>query len=448
MLQYNLHYERIEVFRPVCLLLVVCLFSPQAKTESEQQPLPVPLTLEFAISEGTGSTHPALMAAQAEERVAEAELEDAESNYALESSVRLTAGWVQPNELALDQTHDDNSAQLNVRKVLYDFGVTSKRVGAAESLIMASKLEYEYTRQQQVVDIARHYFDVLLADLKYAWDNEAMAMHYVRYDRIRERHGLQQVSDVELLQSENSYQTALTQRRASENRQRTSRALLAVAINRPGELSIDLVRPELNVAGLKLEELDALVSAAVRNNLEIQSGRHRENAARLDLNAAQKRIRPTLDATFQLSEYSRLTPNRDDARARLNLVIPLNENGLQRSEIAEKRAEWLQASADLMQLETELRRQVAEVWQSILQLQVRQQELEVAAARTEMELDKARGEYELEIRTHLGDAMVNTSRVRYEQASTHYELARAWMDLYLMTGQNPEQLLTRDGTSQ
>ncbi|UCB54744.1 MAG: TolC family protein [Thiotrichales bacterium] len=433
------------VFRPVCLLLLVCLFSPQAKTGSEQQPLPVPLTLEFAISEGTGSSHPALMAAQAEERVAEAELEDAESNYALESSVRLTAGWVQPNELALDQTHDDHSAQLNVRKVLYDFGVTGKRVGAAESLIFASKLEYEYTRQQQVVDIARHYFDVLLADLKYAWDNETMAMHYVRYDRIRERHGLQQVSDVELLQSENSYQTALTQRRASENRQRTSRALLAVAINRPGELSIDLVRPELNVTGLKLEELDALVSAAVRNNLEMQSSRHRENAARLDLNAAQKRVRPTLDATLQLSEYSRLTPNRDDARARLNLVIPLNENGLQRSEIAEKRAEWLQASADLMQLETELRRRVAETWQSILQLQVRQQELDVAAARTELELDKARGEYELEIRTHLGDAMVNTSRVRYEKARTHYELALAWMQLYLMTGKNPEQLLTRDG---
>ena len=189
MLQYNLHYYRKVVFRPVCLLLVVCLFSPQVKAESERQPLPVPLTLEFAISEGTGNSHPALMAAQAEERVAEAELEDAESNYALESSVRLTAGWVQPNELALDQTHDDHSAQLNVRKVLYDFGVTGKRVGAAESLIFASKLEYEYTRQQQVVDIARHYFDVLLADLKYAWDNETMAMHYVRLKLVK-IHGL------------------------------------------------------------------------------------------------------------------------------------------------------------------------------------------------------------------------------------------------------------------
>ena len=385
------------------------------------------------------------MAAQAEERAAEAERDDAESAYALESSLRLTAGWVQPNELALDQTHDDHSAQLNVRKVIYDFGVTGNRVGAAEGLIMASKLEYEHTRQAQVVDITRHYFDVLLADLRYAWDNESMAMRYVSFDRVRERHGLQQVSDVELLQSESAYQTALTQRNASENIQRTSRALLAVAINRPGELSNDLVSPGLSTGTLKLNELDQLVSTAMRDNLEMRSARLRENAARMDLNAAQKRIRPTLDATFQFSEYSRLTPNRDDARARLNLVIPLHENSLHRSEIAEKRAEWLQASAEVMQLEAALRKQVAEIWQKILQLRVRHEELKVSASRAELELDRARGEYELEIRTDLGDAMVNTSRVRYEKSKNDFDLVLAWMQLYLLTGKNPEHLLSKNG---
>ena len=403
--------------------------------------MPAPLTLEFAIAAGTASSHPALMASQAEERVADAELEEAQSNYALESSISLTAGWVQPNELAFDQTHDDNIAQLNVRKVLYDFGVTSGKVGAAENLIMASRLESEYTRQHQVIDIARHYFEVLLADLRYVRDNETMAMHYVRYDRIRERHALQQVSDVELLQSENSYQAARSLRNASETMQRTSRALLAVAINRPGELSTDLAQPELGTALLELQELDELVAKAVRDNLDMQARRGRETAARLDLDASQKRIRPTLDATFEVSEYSRVTPNRDDARARLNLVIPLNEYGSQRSEIAEKRAEWLQASADVMQLEASLRIQVAELWQQILQLRVRQQELEVAAARAELELDRARGEYELEIRTSLGDAMVNTSKVRFEQARHDYELALDWMRLYLLIGRNPEHVL-------
>jgi outer membrane protein TolC len=425
------------------LILAACLPGTKAGVQAAE-PLPSPLTLEYAIAAGTESSHPALVAAQAEERVAEAELEEAGSNYALESSVSLTAGWVQPNELALDQTHDDNIAQLNVRKVLYDFGVTGGKVGAAEHLIMASKLEYEHTRRQQVIDISRHYFEVLLADLKYVWDNESMAMHYVRYDRTRERHALQQVSDVELLQSENAYLTALTQRNASETMQRTSRALLAIAINRPGQLSTDLARPDVRTAGQTPDELDTLVTTVMQSNLEMQAKRNRETAARLALDAAQKRIRPTLDATFQYSEYSRVTPNRDDARARLNLVIPLNEDGAARSEIAEKRAEWLQASADVKQHEAWLRKRTAEFWQQILQMQIRQQELEVASARAELELDRARGEYELEIRATLGDAMVNTSRVRYEQAKNQYEMALAWMKLYLMLGKNPEQLFNID----
>jgi outer membrane protein TolC len=148
---------------------------------------------------------------------------------------------------------------------------------------------------------------------------------------------------------------------------------------------------------------------------------------------------------LQLSEYSRLTPNRDDIRARLNLVIPLNEHGNQRAEIAETKAEWLQASADVMQLETSLRNQVAELWQRLLKLQIEQQELAVAVNRVELELDRARGEYELEIKTHLGDAMVNTSRVRYEQARNDYEQALAWMELYLLIGNNPEDILSFGG---
>jgi outer membrane protein TolC len=439
----DIQYRQRSVSSFIWLLPVACLIITSVSAQ-QADVLPVPLTLQYAIATGTEDSHPALMAAQAEERVADAELEQAESNYALESSISLTAGWVQPNELALDQTHDDNIAMLNVRKVLYDFGVTGGKVGAAENLIMASRLEYEHTRRLQVIDIARHYFDVLLADLKYAWDNESMAMHYVRYDRIKERHALQQVSDVELLQSENAYLTALTQRNASETIQRTSRALLAIAINRPGQLSIDLTRPDVNTAAQQLDDLDMLVSVAVQNNLEMQAKRNRETASRLALDASQKRARPTLDATFELAEYSRLTPNRDDARARLNLVIPLNEDGAARSEIAEKRAEWLQASADVMQLEAGLRKRVAEIWQQILQMQVRQQELEVAVARAELELDRARGEYELEIRATLGDAMVNTSRVRYEQARNTYELALAWMQLYLVLGKNPEQILNID----
>ena len=427
------------------LLALVLLPAASLLFAQEATPLPVPLTLEFALAAGTESSHPALLAAQAESRAAEAVLADAESNYDLESSLNLRAGWVDPNELAFDQAHDDNLAQITVRKVLYDFGVTGGKVDSAESLVQAGKLEYRMARQRQIIDIARHYFDVLLTDLKYTWDNENLAMEYVQFDRIRQRHALKQVSDVDLKRSENAYQVALTRRVASETEQRTRRSLLAVVINRPGELSADLAEPALPPADRALPELDELVAEAISGNVEIQAARNRENAARLALESARQRVRPTLDATLEVSEYSRKMPGNDDARARLNLVIPLNESGGQRSDIASKRAQWLRASAQVLQLESDVRRRVADTWQSILQQQTRQRELDVATTRAELELDRARGEYELEMKTSLGNAMVNISKVRYERAKNGYETALAWMDLYLLLGRNPEDVLTVKG---
>jgi len=58
------------------------------------------------------------MAARADEKVAEAELESADSNYTLESSLTLQAGYVEPNDLSSDKTHDDNLAK-NASRIEY-----------------------------------------------------------------------------------------------------------------------------------------------------------------------------------------------------------------------------------------------------------------------------------------------------------------------------------------
>ena len=427
-----------------CLVLLVCSMPALAETQVSSTPLPDPLSLQFAIQQGTYSGHPAMRAAEADQYVAEAVRESADSNYAFESNIHLIAGYVDPNDVALNQSNDDNSASINARKTLYDFGVTGGKVDSADSLIAASRIEYELARQRQVVSIAQRYFDVLLADLKYAWDNEAMAMQYVQYDRAQEKHILKQVSDVELLQKESDYQIARTQRFASETMQRTNRELLAVAMNRPGELSADLQEPLLDIESRSLAGLDELVDTALKRNIMLDALRKRETSARLALEASSKRFRPTLDATFEASEYSRNTPSKDDMRARLNLVIPLTEDGSQRSEVAEHRAAWLQSSANVLQYENLLRKQLAELWQQIQQLQIQAEELKVTAARVEIELDKARGEYELEIRSDLGDAMVNTSLVRYKQAKNRYQLALAWMQINILTGDDPFSIIRQD----
>ncbi len=87
------------------------------------------------------------------------------------------------------------------------------------------------------------FFEVLLADMEYDRDSEATAVAYTRYDRLRDRNELGQVSDIEVLQAASEYRLVRRERAVSQGRQRTRRALLAEVLNRPGVLPDTLVEP-------------------------------------------------------------------------------------------------------------------------------------------------------------------------------------------------------------
>ena len=69
-------------------------------------------------------------------------------------------------------------------------GRTAALTGSVRDEIDARKLRYLDARQARCLDIMARFFDALLADLRYAVDNEAMAESYVTFDKSRERHRL------------------------------------------------------------------------------------------------------------------------------------------------------------------------------------------------------------------------------------------------------------------
>ena len=50
------------------------------------------------------------------------------------------------------------------------------------------------------------FFNVILADYQYRVQNEAMAVAYVTLDKAKDRHALQQISDVNYLKLQNDYE--------------------------------------------------------------------------------------------------------------------------------------------------------------------------------------------------------------------------------------------------
>ncbi len=415
------------------LFLVLLILSP--RLWAEESALPEPLTLDYALSLAAESSHPRLQIIDAEQAVSEAQKQSAESAYGLNAEMELRALWSKPSPLALNQQTDDHRALLRIQKRLYDFGRTRQQVEAEETELEALKINRQAEIERRKIDIARRYFDVILSDLKFAWQDEAMATAYVTYDRIRDQHELALRSDVDLLRAEADYQKVRMSRYQAEIQQRRTRALLAEELNRPDQLSSKLLRPALNVRNNKIAEYDELIKRMQTSNPQIKLAQQRLQAAARRLQAARIEGRPELTAEVDIADYSRETAGNNNWRAGLYLTVPLFDNPQIKAQVAKKRADWLRQKAELADIKLQMRQQLLELWQDVQFLQVSYEQLMAEMDAREIALDKSRALYEMEVKTDLGNSMVNVSEMQFKQAQLEFNLTIAWMKLHWLLGE-------------
>lgn len=400
---------------------------------SGQEPLPEPLTLEHALALAD-APHPDLLRAQADLDQARARRSRTLADGNFQAAVEGRMQWVEPSSIAPDRDHDDHQVGLVLSKRLYDFGRTESRVSAADAEVQGERLRYADTRAQRRLDIMRAYFDVLLADLRYARDNEAMAVAYVDLDRLRDRLELEQISDLEVLEAETEYQRIRRRRYASDVQRRATRARLALALNRPGMLPSDLVPPELPDLDRELPEVEVLQQQAIAGNPQLQALRAQLEAARARIEAARAGKYPTIDGAFEAAEYSRELGSSDTLRAGIVFRMPLYTGGAIDSEIARRQAEFRRVQAELAARDMQVRQAALELWQEVYVLRAQQDQAFTTIDYRDLYLDRARALYQMDIRTDLGDSMVEFSAARLLQARTRYELALALARLDALRG--------------
>ena len=119
----------------------------------------------------------------------------------------------------------------------------------------------------QQMEIMARFFDVLLADLSFASESEAMAVAYIQFDRASVRRQLGQLSELRVLELATVYQDLLHRRAASEIGQQWTRSLLAQALGQPEDLPRNLTEPALPSLPDGLPTLDELVSKATEGHV-------------------------------------------------------------------------------------------------------------------------------------------------------------------------------------
>lgn len=419
------------------LLLTGCLLAATRAWAAEP-----PLTLEEALAQAD-QPHPELTAAQARQELAEAELALAES--ANDLRVTLEGQARSGHNPLTDKFSPDHIARLNARKTLWDGGRLDAGREAGRLETQARALELLDTRSQRRLTLMNRFFDVLLIDQQYAADNEFMAVAYVNWDNAKDRHQVGQLSTPELAELEARYQEVRLRRNDSERKARERRALLASAMNQPGQLAAELAPPRLSGNDRPLPDFDPLYAALRKDNPRLSAHRELLAASRQRLNAARANDRPSLELEAEAASYSRDSTTRDDLRAGLNLVWPLYQGRRTDARLGREMANFhlLQAQYDGLMLE--LRQALYETWQEIQYLrQVARPAAAVNATYRDWALERARAEYELELKTNLGNSMAETQAARLRRATVEYRLALAWERLAALLGGPVEAIKTEE----
>jgi outer membrane protein TolC len=378
-------------------------------------------------------------AAHPDRRVVESELALARADRDLAASRQdfslFLDGSLRSGRRPDDGWKPDNIGRIVAKKPLFDFGRSSQAIAAADQEVSARQAMLFNAESLRRIDIMARYFDVLLADLQYAADNEFMAVAYVSWDNAKDRFDVGQISQPELLKLETDFQDIRERRNASLQRIRSTRQKLAHAIDRPGRLPTELDEPALQDNARPVPDYEILLARVMAKNPRLQALQAQVAAADARLAAIRAERNPMLDAEVIGGGYSRESTTRDEVSAGLVFTIPLYQGGRVDARVARELALKERSVAELDKLRLDLADTLLATLQEIEWLR----DSSRAAADRQIEyrdwaLERARAEYELELKTNLGTSMAETQVAQLRRKRVEYQLALALARLEALSG--------------
>ncbi len=401
---------------------------------AEKKPIPDPLILSDALLYSK-KPHPKLSTAEINIRVANNEKDIVESQNDVDIYLEGKLQYVQPSALAKNQSTNDHRAGIVISKALYDFGRTSSGIKSASLNIKAEQINKKRVILERRLEIMQRFYDVVLADMDFYRYNEEMATEFVTLDKLRDQLELGQTSDIDVMEKDVTYKKVRYLRIRSQNEQRITRARLAIAMGRPGELVNTVSKPEFSVGKLKLPGIEVLNKISLEHNYKISTLRTQLTAAREKVVLAGKTDSPTINLEAASFQYSRQVPGRYQFQVGVVFQMPLfagHDADLETAKALNK-VHLIEAELGLVKANTSA--SLLSLWFEFDALKGKLLQMKALADYREIYLDRSRALYELEVKTDLGDAMVRVSEAEREYLQTQFQMMVVLAKLELDVGQ-------------
>ncbi len=396
--------------------------------------LPESLSLQDAIRL-TVTDHPAYRALGATQLKAESSLLSGREFGNWKASLDLDARRTDKILIPGNDFVDDSRARFYLNKILTDFGRSKATVDAAQANLDSVKIANAYKKELHRIDTMQHFFNAHLSDLRFFVDDEDMTISFFRYDRARERTDrFGEFPLVRIKELEVRYRERFADRVRSENRRRSTRNALALAMGRPGQLVDNFLTPALAVYNREIPDYDDLLAELLALHPLLNVNAALIQSAEQRVVAANKYGSPELGVRFEASEYNRVSTNRDKYLAGLKLHVPFGNRHGRNSRIVAATAALDQIRSDRGLLEFEIRQKTLELVHRLEELEAERVAAVVNEEYRDLYLDRSRTLYELEVRSDLGDSEARQAEAVWRSTKLDYERALVWAKLDAMRG--------------
>lgn len=417
----------------IFLVLALILMVMPASYADKEIPIPDPLVLSDALL-FSEKTHPKLSAAEINIRVANDKKAVAESEDDFDLYLEGRLRYVQPSAIAANQNNDDHRVGIVINKNLYDFGRLESKIKSADFNIRSENLNKQRILLERRLEIQQRFYDVVLADMDFYRYNEEMATEFVSLDRLQDQLELGQKSDIDIMEKDVSYKKVRYLRIRSQNEQRITRARLAIAMGRPGELVNTVSKPKFSIEKLLLPNIELLNEVSLKNNFKIATLGAQLSAAREQVILARKKNKPTINLEAASFEYSRQVQGRYNFQVGVVLQVPLFAGHDTDIETASALSKVHLIEAEITLVKANISASILSLWLEFDALKGKLVQMKALTDYREIYLDRSRALYELEVKTDLGDAMVRVSEAEREYLQTEFQMMVVLAKLELDVG--------------
>ncbi len=348
--------------------------------------------------------------------------------------------WVKPSALYTFSQDISGSVSLVYSKNLYDFGRTTSKLKEFDQQKISIKLSNKLLKQKQVLKVITDFFNVLISDLNFNVWNEGMSIAFVRQDRAVDRLQLKEITELDLLALQRTFQSALIKRTEAENKQRLMRSQLSKSMgsnNLPSNLD-DMAKV---LWEKEIPEYDDLVIGAIKHNGEIKLLLSNIKAKQQQRKTIAKQTSPNLTLEADINAYSLETPFSHPATVTLQFDYPLYSGSVPSLKRQQIDIVLERLKNNLYAKQQQIKHQLLSVWQQLNLLSVKKQHSDVNSDYQDYYLDRSRALYELEMQNDLGNAMTEFSAAILEKATIKYQWVLAWEELSIITNQPKYSIL-------